>query len=406
MKKILGSVGVLAVVGALVLGATGAFFSDTETSTGNTFTAGAIDLKVDSEQHYNNAVCEGGVWVVANPTVPQYPVAGSACGGTWGQEGDGEDITNQKFFDFADIKPGDEGENTISLHVINNDAWLCAEVSGLTSNDVSLTEPEDLVDPDDMVSGELDDQMIWTIWRDNGDNIMNGNEVALLSGHPVNGVLPLYDSTTGPALQGNSTTYLGVKWELPPTSGNETQTDSLTADISFRVEQARNNTGFRCDRQQEPPVVSDRIDVGDSTSMTAHNAQMWFNDPATGNYGGRDGGQTIAMVGGDDNASQSCDSNENDATFVMNAGSGTAENLIIRHLDGSANDSFNVYVDNVLVGNYIGTPGPETWVTTTFPLGTEDFTGLATIKLEVTTGYPWSLCSTYGQVAVNWAKIN
>lgn len=45
-KRILLSVSMIAFVGALVVGATGAFFSDTETSTGNTFTAGAIDLQV------------------------------------------------------------------------------------------------------------------------------------------------------------------------------------------------------------------------------------------------------------------------------------------------------------------------------------------------------------------------
>jgi predicted ribosomally synthesized peptide with SipW-like signal peptide len=44
-------------VGALAAGATGAFFSDTETSTGNTFAAGSLDLRVDSEAHYNGSVC-------------------------------------------------------------------------------------------------------------------------------------------------------------------------------------------------------------------------------------------------------------------------------------------------------------------------------------------------------------
>ena len=56
MKKILLSMSMIAVVAVVAIGATGAFFSDTETSTGNTFTAGAIDLTVDSEQHYNNLV--------------------------------------------------------------------------------------------------------------------------------------------------------------------------------------------------------------------------------------------------------------------------------------------------------------------------------------------------------------
>ncbi|TXH01141.1 MAG: hypothetical protein E6P95_02420, partial [Candidatus Moraniibacteriota bacterium] len=56
-KRIVMSLSVIAAAAAAVVGGTGAFFSDSETSTGNTFTAGAIDLKVDSQQHYNNAVC-------------------------------------------------------------------------------------------------------------------------------------------------------------------------------------------------------------------------------------------------------------------------------------------------------------------------------------------------------------
>lgn len=263
------SLSVIAAVAAVVIGGTSAFFSDTETSTGNTFTAGAIDLKVDSQQHYNNAVCVGGFWELEpgkSLDTPQYPVIDSACGGTWGQNAPGVDITNEQFFNFGDIKPGDFGENTISLHVVNNDAWLCASVASLTSNDVSQTEPESTapLDTDDMASGELDDTMLWTVWRDNGadinstdgnvgvagDNIQNGDEQTLTSGHPTNGTLAVYDAGTGTgALVGGTTGYLGVSWSLPLATGNEAQTDSLTGNISFDVVQARNNADFHCSVQ-------------------------------------------------------------------------------------------------------------------------------------------------------------
>lgn len=49
MKKILLSVATVGVVGALAAGATSAWFSDTETSTGNTFTAGTLDLAVNGQ---------------------------------------------------------------------------------------------------------------------------------------------------------------------------------------------------------------------------------------------------------------------------------------------------------------------------------------------------------------------
>ncbi len=274
MRKILISLAIIAAIGAIVITGTTAFFSDTETSTGNTFTAGAIDLKIDSQAHYNGMVCVNGTWQAEQDgTVPtgQYPEPGSECTTTWGQIVPGVDITGEKFFDYDDVKPGDFGENTISLHVINNDAWLCAEVSNLTSDDNGLTEPETSVETD-LESGELDNTMLWKIWRDDGvgdgydagDNIWQPEEAILYSDNPSNTVLALYDSNTGPALLGGSTTYLGFSWSLPGVTGNEVQTDSLSADISFWAEQARNNPNFVCGSRQEPEInqlVLDNEDV-------------------------------------------------------------------------------------------------------------------------------------------------
>ncbi len=46
MKKILTSLAIIAIVGALGFGATQAFFSDTKLSSGNTFTAGELNLEL------------------------------------------------------------------------------------------------------------------------------------------------------------------------------------------------------------------------------------------------------------------------------------------------------------------------------------------------------------------------
>jgi spore coat-associated protein N len=48
MKKILISLAIIGVVGAIGIGATVAYFTDTETSTGNTFTAGSLDLTINT----------------------------------------------------------------------------------------------------------------------------------------------------------------------------------------------------------------------------------------------------------------------------------------------------------------------------------------------------------------------
>jgi len=297
MKKILYSASAIVAVAAIVLYSTGAFFSDTETSTGNVFTAGAIDLKIDSVQHYNGMVCvsngqvyqwapeqyvtldsenqpvldpyDPDAWNATNPT--SYPKAGTACTGTWPlQDLGGGTVVSPKFFNFGDIKPGDEGENTISLHVINNDAWVCAAVSDLTNLDNDMTEPEASEDVTPGV-GDLQQNMLWKVWRDDGaggggvagDNIQNGTEQTLAQGQPVEGVLAVYDASTGTGpLLGATTGYLGVSWSLPLATGNEVQTDSMTGDISFTVVQARNNMDYRCGRPQEEPTVAASYETG------------------------------------------------------------------------------------------------------------------------------------------------
>lgn len=55
MKRIIISLAMIAAVGAVVIGATTAFFSDTEKSTGNTFSVGTIDISVDDENPWNSS---------------------------------------------------------------------------------------------------------------------------------------------------------------------------------------------------------------------------------------------------------------------------------------------------------------------------------------------------------------
>ncbi len=69
MKKILVSLSIIAAVAAVIVGATTAYFSDTETSTGNTLTAGTLDLYVNGQNPL-----EGPVVTLSDlkPSIPQY----------------------------------------------------------------------------------------------------------------------------------------------------------------------------------------------------------------------------------------------------------------------------------------------------------------------------------------------
>lgn len=58
-KKILVSLSVIGAVAAVAIGGTIAYFSNTETSAGNIFVAGALDLKIDhTKQTYNDVDCK------------------------------------------------------------------------------------------------------------------------------------------------------------------------------------------------------------------------------------------------------------------------------------------------------------------------------------------------------------
>lgn len=315
MKKILLSLGVIGIVAVVAISATGAFFSDTETSTGNTFTAGAIDLTVDSTQHYNGMVCEpntgtdaaiGPYWWRHEGTTPApagtYPAEFSACSGSWLAT----DLGAKTFFNFPDVKPGDSGENTISLHVDSNDAYACVDVNITKNDDNGLTGPELAVDLATSTGGiglgELAQNLNFFAWADTastngavpGDNIWQAGELALFSNGvgPASDVLggktyTLADSNTGPLI-GGATKYIGLAWCAGSmtavsgvitcdgsTMGNNTQTDTMEASVAFRVEQARNNPNFRCVAE---PKVFTLTDPSDSSELnrTSANGLPYF----------------------------------------------------------------------------------------------------------------------------------
>lgn len=272
MKKILFSSGiVMFMAGSLALGGTGAFFSDIEASLGNTFAAGSIDLKIDNTSYYNGVFNQDTSWEL-------------------------RDLTVEKFFNFLDLKPGDFGEDTISIHVDTNDAYICADVTLTSNDDNGFTEPESLVDQTDGVGeGELAQNVNFIWWADDGDNVLEvGEEVIsqgpignLTLGEPIKVALAdsetnIWNNEPGP-VPGEETVYIGKAWcfgtlsvqpevqdgegqvGTPGTEGsngpdqrnagficdgsllgNETQTDSLTADVTFSAIQARHNPDFVC----------------------------------------------------------------------------------------------------------------------------------------------------------------
>jgi hypothetical protein len=174
----------------------------------------------------------------------------------------------------------------------------------------------------------------------------------------------------------------------------------LTADISFSAVQSRNNSSFRCN-----PVVSDYLDIGNVTSEASHNladwSDAWVKPGWGGNYGGGSSDSSLRLLMG---KGDSCGVGHEDATFTMNAGAGTATKLTLEHLDGAVNDSFDVYINNVVSGHYTATStgGNEVWKTTTFTF--PGVTGTVNVKL-VATNEVAGWCADWGQVGFSNAKL-
>lgn len=288
--RILLSFATLLAAAAVIIGATFAFFSDTETSTGNTLEAGALDLQIDNTSFYNGVLNQDTTW-------------------------DLDDLTDQLFFDFQDIKPSDFGEDTMSFHV-DNDSWVCAEFTLTANDDNTCMEPELLddatcTDPDppgnsNSFDGELAQNINFIFWADDGNNVLEDDEQVILeasgSAQSIfdNNIVPLADSNInnlggllGDPMEGGATHYIGKAWcfgtlgqaPLPasaysgpdnpsndgvnpqgpvtPEDGgitcngsslnNATQTDKVLADIQFSAVQARNNPGFVC--EGEPTIT-------------------------------------------------------------------------------------------------------------------------------------------------------
>lgn len=270
MKKIILSIGSILFAGALLAGGTGAFINDSETSTGNTFATGVIDLTVDNESYVTN---NAGLLTLSTST-------------SWALS----DLAGKLFFNFLDLKPGDIGEDTISLHVNNNDAWACMNIKETATPENGQNEPEAAVDPTSGPNdGELQNYLYFVFWADDGDNVYETGEPIFKQGLAKD----IFDGQnwtladashniwggTGP-IAGGSVKYVGKAWcfgtmtaaPLPQDGkgkmgsngplvrgtgftctganvGNVVQSDGIKADVSFLVAQSRNNGSYLCSGQ-------------------------------------------------------------------------------------------------------------------------------------------------------------
>jgi len=221
MKKILISLSIIVAVAAIVVGVTTAFFSDTETSTGNTFSAGSIDLILDIDG------------VIKTDEAP--------------------------IFNLTDMKPGDLGEKTISLTVNDNPACGFLSIDLTEDTDNTCTEPELLDEPacKDSDPGELNDQVEFAVWKDDGDNVYEVGETIVAEGN-LTGDQNWAIGELSPVTQYYGVGWCFGDWKVTQVGNvmkvkcdgslinNAAQSDSFKGDLVITANQKRNQYPDGC----------------------------------------------------------------------------------------------------------------------------------------------------------------
>jgi len=212
-RKVLAGLGGIGLASAGAGLGTSAFFSDSESFLGNSLTAGTLDLKLDYKATY-----EGGAGRLT-AIQGNYPEAEDLGDGVYlldqapspADMQEWETLVQGEEFDFCspeadeflvngdgipvftldDVKPGDYGEVTISIHICDNPAYL--QMSGaITENaENGQNDPEIAAEGEDTDGvGELADEIQVRVWYDEDcDNVyeptgtgqQNELEVALVS---------------------------------------------------------------------------------------------------------------------------------------------------------------------------------------------------------------------------------
>jgi predicted ribosomally synthesized peptide with SipW-like signal peptide len=237
----LGAVGIASAGAGL---GTTAYFSDSETFENNTLTAGELDLLVDWQQTYDFG--EGQTFISAHPDHDGDGEQSIAADNDAGQlrysdfpDEEDEDsnganlpvldcanippleeadfgtdpVTGQEMetlVQLSDVKPGDSGEITFSLHLCDNPGYVWMQADNVTESGGVHTEPETLVDAENLP--DLADAIEATLWYDEDcDNVYDGADpVDIMLTLDFSGSM-LYDQYGGIVntddIQINGTTY-------------------------------------------------------------------------------------------------------------------------------------------------------------------------------------------------------
>jgi predicted ribosomally synthesized peptide with SipW-like signal peptide len=207
MKKIIGLTLMAVMVMTLVGVGTWAYFSDTETSADNTWTAGTLNLLAEI----------GGTAVGTDVIITE--------------QADG---LNDKveFGTVTPIVPGDSGTITWTLTNDGSTDGTLALVAATTFTEgAAANEPELTADPTNLLG--LDTGIMVWVTRD-GTDILGVTEAYVA----MSGLAAALNLETAITMDAAAVIVYVLHWEVPTTVGSEIQGDTAELDITFTLTQS------------------------------------------------------------------------------------------------------------------------------------------------------------------------
>lgn len=283
LKRAVLALALFALVASAGFLGTRAFFSDTETSAGNVFAAGSLNLKIG-----------------INAVDSQWP------------DVDPRENNNQQLFSIDGLMPGQQGNGQFRLLSEGADAWACvsADITGNPEN-TRLSQEESSGDTSDEAdSGELKNYMEIAIWEANGlsnangkvgpneeetlqvmslEEFANGDFYTLQDSSATGGDNPLVsgdeyqhefaycfgeferDGSGDPVINGDNQLVCDGE-----SASNVAQTDGVEMLLSFYAEQKDGNDDFVCSSLNgtSTPVVTVGADLAAYSQPTACNVEV------------------------------------------------------------------------------------------------------------------------------------
>jgi hypothetical protein len=242
-RRLLGALGTVGVgVGAAAgvgLGTTG-YLSDDERYA-SAVAAGRLDLRVGFRSAYNGATLD------ATPAPAGADAESAVCDDPGLVDGDGVPAV-----DLADVKPGDCGSVSASLHVCANPSRLWMAVALLDAAENDLRPEERLAGDATPDVGELDELIEVACWVDaDGDGAVGPDERLLYEGTlaglttaAAGGLLLTADGSGEPTCADAGTaSTVALAWCLPldGPDHNRAITDAVSFDLRFGAVQCRHD---------------------------------------------------------------------------------------------------------------------------------------------------------------------